>query len=138
MVQDAVVLKTMSNGLAEVLVERATACGDNCGSCGVCKYASEIRTYAKNTLGASEGEQVVIKTKSSDIIGAAFLIYVVPLAVLLLSYALCAYNGMPELHGIGVSFAAFFVCVAVVTVIQRRRAKKKQIEFEIVSYKLND
>ena len=37
MVQDAIVTKKLSNGLAEVLVERATACGDNCGSCGVCK-----------------------------------------------------------------------------------------------------
>lgn len=138
MVQDAIVLKALSNGLAEVLVERATACGDNCGSCGVCKYASEIRTYAKNTLGASEGERVVIKTKSSDIIGAAFLIYIIPLAVLLIAYALAAMQGVAETTGIAVSFAAFFVCVAIVTVIQRKRAKKKQIEFEIVSYKLND
>jgi len=138
MVQDAIVTKALSNGLAEVLVERATACGDNCGSCGVCKYASEIRTYAKNTLGAREGERVVIKTKSSDIIGAAFLIYVIPLVVLLLAYAASATQNVPETTSIAVSFAAFFVCVAIVTVIQRRRAKKKQIEFEIVSYKLND
>ncbi len=138
MVQDAIVTKKLSNGLAEVLVERATACGDNCGSCGVCKYASEIRTYAKNTLNADEGERVVIKTKSSDIIGAAFLIYIIPRVVLLGAYALSAMQGVPETTSIAVSFAAFFVCVFIVTVIQRKRAKKKTIEFEIVSYKLND
>ena len=101
MTQDAIVTKALNNGLAEVLVERGTACGDTCGSCEVCKYASEIRTYARNSLGAAEGDRVVIKTRSSEIIGAAFLLYIV-------------------------------------TVYQRIRAKKKMIEFEIVSYQLDE
>ena len=54
------------------------------------------------------------------------------------AYALSAMQGVPETTSIAVSFAAFFVCVFIVTVIQRKRAKKKTIEFEIVSYKLND
>lgn len=137
MTQDAIVTKVLGNGLAEVLVERATACGDNCGSCEVCKYASEIRTYAKNTLGASAGERVVIKTKSRDIIGAAFLLYIIPLAVLVIAYMIAAARGAGENTSIAVSFAAFFVCLIIVTVFQRHRAKKKQIEFEIVSY-MND
>lgn len=137
MTQDAIVTKVLGNGLAEVLVERATACGDNCGACEVCKYASEIRTYAKNTLGASAGERVVIKTKSKDIIGAAFLLYIIPLAVLIIAYMIAASQGMGENSSIAVSFAAFFVTVLIVTVFQRHRAKKKQIEFEIVSY-MND
>lgn len=137
MTQDAIVTKVMSNGLAEVLVERGTACGDTCGSCEVCKYANEIHTYAKNTLGAAIGDRVVIKTKSSDIIGAAFIMYIIPLIVMIAAYVLTAMQGAPETQCIAISFAAFFVCVLIVTVYQRMRAKKKQIEFEIVSYKLS-
>ncbi len=138
MTQDAIVTKALNNGLAEVLVERGTACGDTCGSCEVCKYASEIRTYARNSLGAAEGDRVVIKTRSSEIIGAAFLLYIVPLIVMLGAYMLTANTGASEGQCIAVSFAAFFVCVLIVTVYQRIRAKKKMIEFEIVSYQLDE
>lgn len=138
MTQDAIVTKAFPNGLAEVLVERATACGDTCGSCEVCKYASEIRTVARNTLGAEVGERVVIKTKSSDIIGAAFLLYIIPLAVMLITYLLVAMTGAEEIPCIAASFVTFAVAVLIVTVYQRHRAKKKTIEFEIVSYKLNE
>lgn len=138
MTQDAIVTKAFDNGLAEVLVERGTACGDNCGACEVCKYASEIRTYARNTLGASVGERVVIKTKSSDIIGAAFLLYIIPLAVMIITYLMVAMTGATEITSIGASFGTFAASGLIVTVYQRQRAKKKQIEFEIVSYKLND
>jgi len=137
MTQDAIVTKAFENGLAEVLVERGTACGD-CASCEVCRYANEIRTYAKNTIGAKIGERVIIKTKSSDIIGAAFILYIIPLIVMIASYLISAQTGAPESRSIGVCFAAFGVCVAIVTLYQRKQAKKKQIEFEIVSYKLND
>lgn len=137
MTQDAIVTKAFQNGLAEVLVERGTACGD-CASCEVCRYANEIRTYAKNTIGAEAGQRVVIESKSSVIIGAAFILYIIPLIVLIGAYLIAARTGAQELQCIAASFAAFFVCVLAVTLYQRNQAKKKQIEFEIVGYKLND
>ena len=72
------------------------------------------------------------------LIGAAFLLYIVPLAVLLIGYLLIAQTGAPESTCIAGAFAAFAVAVAVVTIYQRQRTKKKQIEFEIIAYNLND
>ena len=83
MTQEGIVTKALNNGLAEVMVERTTACGE-CANREVCHYTSEVRTFAKNSIGAREGEKVIIQSKSSEIIGAAFLLYIVPLAVLLL------------------------------------------------------
>ena len=93
---------------------------------------------AKNSIGAREGEKVIIQSKSSEIIGAAFLLYIVPLAVLLIGYLLIAQTGAPESTCIAGAFAAFAVAVAVVTIYQRQRTKKKQIEFEIIAYNLNE
>lgn len=137
MTQEGIVTKAMDNGLAEVMVERTTACGE-CANREVCQYTSEIRTYAKNTIGAREGEKVIIQSKSSEIIGAAFLLYIVPLIVLLAGYMLIARTGAPEMHCIAGAFGGFAVAVAIVTIYQRQRTKKKQIEFEIVRYNLND
>ena len=137
MTQEGIVTKALSNGLAEVLVERTTACGE-CANREVCKYTSEVRTYAKNTIGAHEGEKVIISSKSSEIIGAAFLLYIVPMVVLLAGYLLMAWTGAGEMQCIAGAFGGFAVAVAIVTIYQRQRAKKKQIEFEIVSYTLND
>ena len=137
MTQEGIVTKALNNGLAEVMVERTTACGE-CANREVCHYTSEVRTFAKNSIGAREGEKVIIQSKSSEIIGAAFLLYIVPLAVLLIGYLLIAQTGAPESTCIAGAFTAFAVAVAVVTIYQRQRTKKKQIEFEIIAYNLNE
>ena len=138
MTQDAVVLKAFDNGLAEVLVARGTSCGEHCGSCSVCKYVGEIHTYAKNKIHAAPGDKVVIESKTSEVLGAAFTIYIIPMIAMLLAYLAAAAMGFGEAVSVPVAFLAFLACVGVVTVYQRARAKKKEIELVIVSYRLDE
>ena len=138
MTQDAVVIKAFDNGLAEVLVARGTSCGEHCGSCGVCKYVGEIHTYAKNKIHAAPGDKVVIESKTSEVLGAAFMIYIIPMIAMLLGYMAMAAMGFGENVSVPVAFGAFFVCVGIVTLYQRARAKKKEIELVIVSYRLDE
>lgn len=138
MTQDAVVLKAFDNGLAEVLVARGTSCGEHCGSCSVCKYVGEIHTYAKNKIHAAPGDKVVIESKTSEVLGAAFTIYIIPMIAMLLAYLVAAAMGFGEAVSVPVAFLAFLACVGVVTVYQRARAKKKEIELVIVSYRLDE
>ena len=43
MTQDAVVTKLVSRHVAEVEVERGTACGGTCESCEACVFQNRIR-----------------------------------------------------------------------------------------------
>ena len=38
MTQDAIVTRLLPDGMAEVVVTRATACGGNCSSCESCMF----------------------------------------------------------------------------------------------------
>ena len=138
MTQDAIVIKSFENGLAEVLVARGTSCGEHCGSCSVCKYVGEIRTFAQNKIHAAPGDKVVIESKTSEVLGAAFMIYIIPMVAMLLAYLAAAGLGFGETVSVPVAFGAFLACVGIVTVYQRAKAKKKQIELVIVSYRQDE
>ena len=71
MTQNAVVTKLISRHVAEVEVERGTACGGTCESCEACVFQSRIRAEAPNKVSALPGQKVVIESKTSDVLGAA-------------------------------------------------------------------
>ncbi len=131
MTQDAVVTRLLPNGMAEVAVARSTACGGNCGSCESCIFQSELRTEAKNTIGARPGQKVVIESKSSAVFSAAALVYVMPLLLFLLGYAAAAALGAAE----GLCILVSFLCLAlggILLVVTQRKKKERQITFEII------
>ena len=88
MTQDAVVTKLVSRHVAEVEVERGTACGGTCESCEACVFQNRIRAEAVNKVSALPGQKVVIESKTSDVLGAAALLYLVPFVLLFLGYAI--------------------------------------------------
>ena len=63
MTQNAVVTKLISRHVAEVEVERGTACGGTCESCEACVFQSRIRAEALNKVSALPGQKVVIESK---------------------------------------------------------------------------
>lgn len=133
MTQDAVVIKLLNAEMAEVAVTRGTACGGNCGSCESCMFQSELRTEARNLIGAKPGQKVVIESKSSRIFGAAMLVYVMPLLFFLAGYAIAAFLGAGEGIRILVSFAALLVSACVLVFTQRSKKEKKPITFDIIA-----
>ncbi len=130
MTQNAVVTKLLPDDMAEVAVARTTACGGNCPSCESCIFQSEIKTLARNRVRARPGQKVVIATRSRDIFGAAVLVYLLPVVLMLLSYAAAAALGAAEGLRILASFLALLVSAGILILSQR--SKKKTIEFEIV------
>lgn len=131
MTQDAVVTKVFKNGMAEVAVTRGTACGSNCGNCESCVFQSELKAFAKNTVNAKPGEKVVIESLSSRIFGATFLVYIVPITMLIIGYLVAAALSMSEGMSILMAFAFFAVAVLLVVIYQRASKKKNPIKFEI-------
>ena len=101
MTQDAIVYKCLANGMAEVVVTRTTACGSNCGNCESCIFQSELKTLAKNSINARPGQKVIIESKSSRIYKAAMLVYILPMLLMVLGYALGAALSTGE--GLGIA-----------------------------------
>ena len=132
MTQDAVVTKLMPRGMAEVTVVRSTACGGSCGSCESCIYQNELKTLARNKIDAQPGQKVVIESKTSVVVGAAMLVYIMPLALFLIGYALAAAAGASEGLCIAVSFAALVVGAVILVTSQKLRKNKNPITFDIV------
>jgi len=133
MTQEALVTKLMPNKMAEVLVVRGTACGSNCGSCESCIYQNELKTLARNLIEAKPGQRVIIESKSSMVFGAAILVYVIPLVLFLIGYALAYLAGASEGICIAASFAGLLLGAALIVLSQRMK-KEETITFDIVSF----
>lgn len=133
MTQDAIVYKCLPNGMAEVVVTRTTACGSNCGNCESCIFQSELKTLAKNSIKARPGQKVIIESKSSKIYKAAMLVYILPMLLMVLGYALGAALSTGEGLGIALGFAGLIAGAALI-VLSERRKNKEPITFEIIEF----
>ena len=101
MTQEAIVTRRLPDGMAEVVVTRGTACGSNCGNCESCIFQSELKTPANNLIDAQPGQRVIIQSKSSKIFGAALLVYILPIVMILLGYFIAYSAGASEANTIG-------------------------------------
>ena len=123
MTQFAIIKKLTAPDKAEVEVLRGTACGDDCGSCEVCHYASKIRVEARNDVGAQLGDRVEIEARTFRVLGAAVLVYVVPFVLFFIGYAVAAALNFSEGLSMVMSFAAFAVGMVIVVIVGRRHRK---------------
>lgn len=75
-----------TEGLAQVEVQRASACGENCAHCkGGCVPTHHLATV-KNTAGAHEGDMVRIETQDGAVLKSACMVYLLPLFILFVCY----------------------------------------------------
>ena len=132
MTQEAVVTRLLPDGMAEVAVRRTTACGGNCGSCESCVFQNELKTPARNSIGAAPGQKVLIESQSKKIFKAAFLVYVLPLLFFLAGYLAAAALRLGETAQIAASFAGLLVGAAIVVLSQKRIREQDRITFEII------
>lgn len=137
MTQEAIVTKCLSNNMAEVVVTRTTACGSNCGNCESCIFQNELKTPAKNLIGAKPGHRVIIESKSSKVYGAILLVYIMPIVLLLLGYFLAYSGGASEGICILCSFLGLLAGAAITVFSQKLKKNKDSITFEIISYNTN-
>ena len=134
MTQDAVVFRCLDDERAEVVVTRATACGANCESCEACVFQNELKTVARNLIGARPGQRVLIESKSSKVYGAILLVYIVPILLAVLgcfaAYAMGASEGICVLC----TFLGFLMGAVVTVVTQRLMRDRNPITFDIIKF----
>ena len=133
MTQDAIVTKLLPNSMAEVVVTRSTACGSNCGNCESCIFQSELKAVARNRINAKPGQRVVIESRTSKVFSAAILVYIMPMLLFVLGFAIATVLGASEGLAILVSFLALILAAVILVQQQRRQSAERQIQFEIIS-----
>ena len=119
MTQEAIVIRTLPNQMAEVLVKRPTACGGSCGSCESCIYQSELRAFARNLINAAPGQKV--------------LVYIVPLLFFVLGFAAARLLGASEGLSILISFLCLIPAALLLIRSQKRKTAENPIRFDIIS-----
>lgn len=131
MTNEGIVTKLLPNKMAEVAVVRASACGSSCSGCESCMFANEVKAAARNLVGARPGQKVVIESRTSVIVNAALLVYVMPLIFFVAGYALAYAMGASEGICVAVSFVALLISASVLVLFERRK-KKDPINYDII------
>ena len=131
MQQTVVVEALLGDKFALVSLRRCSACSSDCRTCGGCSTMQQTVTVtAYNPIHAVPGEKVIIQSSSKDILSMTFVVYMLPLVLMLAGYFLgTVVDFMPVLVcGIG-----FLVGIVVILWYNKKIEKRGKISFSIVS-----
>lgn len=134
MTQTAIVENLTENGDAMVRVYQKSACGHDCSDCsGICGAKKSITVQARNPLRAQPGSLVTVETGTGRIIRAAALVYLLPLALLLIScllgYALGGSETAQALAGV----CGLLIGCACAAAINRFIRRDRPLEYTIIN-----
>lgn len=133
MLQEAIITKTLDNGLAEVVVERSGICGGNCDECEGCRYDNLIKSTVENPINAKRGQHVMIETPTSGVIKGALAIYILPVVLLVAGYLIAAAFSAGEGMCMLAAFVATVIGVLLARVISKRSFKGNPTPTKIIS-----
>ena len=133
MLQEAIITKIRDDGLAEVVVERLGICGGDCNGCEGCKYDHLMKSVVQNPIAANRGQHDMIETPTSGVVKGAFVLYVLPIVMLILGYALGALLSLSESYCILAAFAAAIVGIVIAIIVSKKRYAADPTPTKIVS-----
>ena len=132
MLQEAIVTNIREDGLAEVVVERLGICGGDCNGCEGCKYDNLMKSVVRDPIGVHRGQRVMIETPTAGVFKGALAIYVLPLVMLMLGYALGAIFALSEGLCVAFSLGASAAGVLIARSISRKRHAAEPFPAQIV------
>ena len=120
------------DGTASVVHIRESACSGDCHKCSGCGAAKEaIILEAKNPIGAKPGDLVRIEAATGPVLKAAMVMYMLPMVLFFVGYAIGdALFGLGALAG-GLAFAA---SIGLAVVYDRKVVKKQDTEYTITGF----
>ena len=132
MEQSVRIKETFADGTALVVHTRLSACSGDCHKCSGCGAAKEtLLLRADNPIGAMQGDLVNIHSDSGPVLKAAAMLYVLPLVLFFLGYALGAIRWN---HGGLVGSLAFCLGIALVVLYDRRVVKQHKTGYTITGF----
>ncbi len=108
---------------------------DECSKCGMClfpKNADSVLLTVFNSVGAKEGDSVIIETKSDSKLLGAVLAFLVPLILILLSVVISITVIKKEIYGLILSVFSVAVWYLILPVIDKKLKKSKKFCAETI------
>ena len=132
MTQKVMVKTCYADGTAQVLHLRQSACSGDCHKCSGCGAAQEaLLLTVQNPLGAKPGDMVVIRAETGPVLQGAAVLYMLPLVLFFLGYALGAVLWQ---MGALVGGLAFVLSIALCVLYDRKIAKKRKTIYTITEF----
>ena len=125
------VQKCDPDGNAQVLHIRQSACSGDCHQCAGCGAAQEkMLLTVRNPIGAQPGDTVIIRSETGPVLAAAAIMYVLPLVLFFVGYAVLAVWGQGGLGGC----LAFALGIVIAALYDRKVARKQKTVYTIIGY----
>ena len=120
------------DGTATVMHIRESACSGDCHKCSGCGAAKEaILLEAVNPIGAKPGDLVTVEAATGPVLKAALVMYMVPMVLFFVGYALGA--ALFQLGAL-VGCLAFFLSIGLAVVYDRKVVKKQNTTYTITGF----
>ena len=134
MTQTATIQKIFPDGMAEIAVPRKSACGHDCEECAGCGVTgTAVLAKAKNPIGASVGDKVVVESSSKTVLGIIAIVYMIPVVLFLLGY-FCTERLLPaESLRYAAAIACFFLGLIPAVAYDRHLKKQGTMYYTIVT-----
>lgn len=132
MEQTVKVVKCNEDGTARVVCTRESACSGDCHKCAGCGAVTQtLYLTARNPIGASLGDVVIIHSSSAPVLAAAALLYILPLVLFLGCYVLGQFLWS---QGLWLGLGGCLLSLLIVIGYDRLILKKREIQYTIIGY----
>jgi len=114
----------VKDGTAQIHFLRGSACA-HCGAC-LTVGESEMEVTLPNTLGAKQGDRVVVELSPKRVMQASLLAYAVPL--LLLIGGVLIGSRYADWAGLALGIAACGIGYLILRIVEKKSAKKRSFQ----------
>ena len=135
MVQNAIVKKLVSDGVAEVSLLRQMECGLSCSSCEGCpqRPREEILALASNPVGAKQGDVVEVTPADGRNISTSVIVFLLPCVGLGAGYVLGqSLLGLGDMAAMATAAAGLVVGFLPAILLNRAMTRSQKPEFQIL------
>lgn len=137
MTQSATVRRILPRHRVELAIQRESACGHDCSSCGGCSMGErrEVIVLADDPIGAKKGDTVTVESSTRTMMKIAGIVYGLPVLLFFVLYLLLdGFNAGETVSTIGA--VCGFVAGIIVAVLYNRHEKRKgTVQFTVISVK---
>lgn len=135
MTQTAIVMEVTGNK-ARVQVKRVSACAHDCsrcgGGCSEMMKSAPVSVWAKNPLGAKPGDRVTVASSSGSILGAAAMVYLLPILLFFVGYFAAQACSLAEGGCLSVGGVCFLLALGIIILYDRLVKKRGSVMFHVV------